>query len=59
MTHDYKRNGTTTLSSPLSISSKVRSSAAACSATGTRNSSAFSMPSSAKCRGRQALDAIH
>src|SRR6516165_2669034 len=36
--------------SPHSISSRARSSAAACSATGTRNSSAFSMPSSAKWR---------
>src|ERR1700746_3977211 len=36
--------------SPPSISLKARSSGAACSATGIRNSSAFSMPSSTRCR---------
>jgi hypothetical protein len=57
MTHDYKRHslpprrrGAPPPCSPPSISSKARSSGAACSAIGIRNSSAFSMPSSAKCR---------
>jgi len=36
--------------SPPSTSLKARSSGAGCSATGIRNSSAFSMPSSARCR---------
>src|SRR5208283_4737511 len=36
--------------SPPSTSGKARSSGAACSVTGTRNSSAFSMPSNAKYR---------
>jgi hypothetical protein len=49
MTHDYKRNGTTTLFAALDIlEGKVIG--AACSATGIRNSSAFSMPSSMRCR---------
>ncbi len=50
MTHDYKRHGTTTLFAALDIPSKARSSAAACNATGIRNSSAFSTPSSARWR---------
>ena len=49
MTHDYKRNGTTTLFAAL-MSLRASSSAAACSATAIKNSSAFSMPSSAGCR---------
>jgi transposase len=57
MTHDDKRNslpprrrGAPPPCSPPSISLKARSSGAVCSATGIRNSSAFSMPSNAKCR---------
>src|ERR1700755_1562781 len=46
MTHDYKRHGTTTLFA-ASTRSMAWSSAAACSDTGTRNSSASSMQSSA------------
>jgi transposase len=57
MTHDYKRNslprrrpGAPPPCSPPSISLTARSSGAVCSVTGIRNSSAFSTPSSAKCR---------
>jgi hypothetical protein len=52
MTHDYKRHGTTTLFAALSVldGAIIPSSAAACSATATSNSSAFSTPSSAKSR---------
>src|SRR5690242_6194766 len=57
MTHDYKRHslpprrrGASPPCSPPSISLKARSSGAVCSATDIRNSSAFSMPSSARCR---------
>jgi transposase len=49
MTHDYKRHGTTTLFAALDTL-EGRSSGAACSVTGIRNSSAFSMPSSARRR---------
>ena len=40
MSHDYKRNGTTTLFAALDVL-EGKSLAAACSATGIRNSSAF------------------
>jgi transposase len=57
MTHDYKRNslprrrpGAPPPCLPPSISWKARLSDAACSATGTRNSSAFSTPSSMRSR---------
>ncbi len=55
MTHDYKRNSLPPRAapppcSPPSISLKARSSGAVCSATGIRNSSAFSMPSRTRCR---------
>jgi transposase len=52
MTHDYKRHGTTTLLQP-STRWRARSSADACSATGTRSSSASSTPSNAPCRRRR------
>ncbi len=57
MTHDYKRNGTTTLfaalpppCSPRSMCSTAPSSAATCSVTGIRSSSASSMPSRPRSR---------
>jgi transposase len=49
MTHDYKRHGTTTCSRP-STSSTAPSSAAICSATGTRSSFASSTPSRRRCQ---------
>jgi len=49
MTHDYKRHGTTTLFAP-SMCLTAPSSAATCSATGTRSSSASSTPPRRRCR---------
>jgi transposase len=49
MTHDYIRNGITTLFAALNVLDG-RCSGAACSATVTRSSCAFSMRSSAPCR---------
>jgi hypothetical protein len=49
MTHDYKRNGTTTLFAALNVLT-ARSSARTCSATAIRSSSASSTPSSATSR---------
>ena len=48
MTHDYKRHGTTTRCSRLSTSSTALSSAATCSATAIRSSSASSIPIEAR-----------
>jgi hypothetical protein len=49
MTHDYKRNGVTTLFAALNVRT-APCWAAACRSTGTRSSSASSTPSSAPCR---------
>ena len=48
-THDYKRNGTTTLFAALSVT-EARSSTVACPAIGTRSSSPLSQPSIDPCR---------
>ena len=57
MTHDYKRNGTTTCS-PRSTCSRAPCPAAACSATGIRSFCAFSTRSSARCRSAKVIHAI-
>ena len=58
MTHDYKRNGTTTLFAALTCST-ARSSANACNATGTRSSSASSMAARAVAGRREQRRLAH
>ena len=50
MTHDYKRNGTTTLVRRAQRSRRHGDRPVHAESTATRNSSAFSMPSSERCR---------
>ena len=57
MTNDYKRHGTTTLFAALNVLT-VPSSAATCSATGPRSSSASSMPSRRRVPVQKSIHAI-